>query len=49
MMRVILCLGFYIICLGLVGVEVQYTDGLKIKLNSWPDIIKAKLDKDQKK
>lgn len=34
-MRIFLCLLIYFICLGFVGIHVEFKDGLRVDLNNW--------------
>ena len=39
MMRIIFWFCFWAITLFMIDIEVEYTDGLRIKLNGWPNAI----------
>ena len=44
-MRLMFWLSFYLLTLCMIDIEVNYTDGLRIKLNGWPNWIMRKLAK----
>lgn len=54
LMRAVFLLATYILFLGIISIDVKYTDGLHIKLVGWPDILtdlykKRKETKSEKK